>query len=324
MAKKQAPEEFDLGSYSDTEKKEDVVYKPDLDVILQKEISEAIGLPGLRMGSMTAMYGLSNSGKTTLMLHAAVKAQQQNIVPIMIITENKMDWDRARRMGLDTSKSKLIIREDFEYLEDVYNYISQKIEDVKTGKLARNVLILWDSVASTPSRESIEIGPDGSIKKKYGPQKNASVIGYYNPIIMKRVTSTRLVESKGLVGVVMLTQAYVKPAEFAGGMATIVPNGGEKIWFPLSLCLEIKEGGQLQAVHEGKKITYGTVCRIKVTKNHLTETSTSGEVAITADQILPNDKAALEQYKDEHRAIWTRSSEILAKSGEILDSGDLE
>lgn len=315
MAKKQV-EEFNLEAYNEDESKEEVVYKPDVDVLLQKEVSEAIGLPGIRLGAMTAMYGLSNSGKTTLMLHAAIQAQRQGIVPILVITENKMDWERAQRMGLDISKSKCIIREDLEFLEDVYNYISQKIEDVKTGKLPKNVLLLWDSVASTPSRESLEIAADGSIKKKFGPQKNAAVIGYYNPIIMKRITSTRREDSKGVMGVVMLTQAYVKPAEFAGGMSTIVPNGGEKIWFPLSLCLEIKEGGPLRAKHEGRELTYGNVCKIKVAKNHLTETSTSGEVVITADAILPNDKSAIEEYKETHRELWGKGQGLVKEQDE--------
>jgi RecA/RadA recombinase len=299
--------EFNLENYSDTEVKEDVVYKPDVDIVLQKEISDAIGMPGIRMGTVSAMYGLSNSGKTTLLIHMAAQAQKQNVVPILIITENKMDWNRAEKMGFDTSKSKCIIREDFEYLEDVYDYISQKIEDVKTGRLPKDVLILWDSVASTPSRESVEIDKTGSIKKKYGPQKSASVIGYYNPIIMKRVTSTRREDSKGLVGVVMLTQAYVKPAEFAGGIATIVPNGGEKIWFPLSLCLEIKEGMPLQATHNGRKITFGSVCKIKVAKNHLTSTSTNGEFVITADAIIANDPNTIAAYKKRAKDNWGES-----------------
>jgi len=309
--------EFDLESYSDTEVKEEVVYKPDMDIVLQKEVSEAIGMPGIRMGTVSAMYGLSNSGKTTILLHMAAQAQTQGVIPILIITENKMDWTRAERMGLDVSKSKCIIREDFEYLEDVYDYISQKIEDVKTGRLPKDVLILWDSVASTPSRESVEIGKDGSIKKKYGPQKSAAVIGYYNPIIMKRVTSTRREDSKGLVGVVMLTQAYVKPAEFAGGIATIVPNGGEKIWFPLSLCLEIKEGMPLSGTFNKKKYTFGTVCKIKVAKNHLTSTSTNGEFVITADRILPNDPQVIKEYQKENQHLWGLAG--LEEAGEVLD-----
>lgn len=318
MSKKQL-KEFNLEEYSDTEVKEEVEYKPDEDIILQAEVASAMGLPGLRKGTMNCAYGLSNSGKTSLLIHAAVEAQKQGVIPIMIITENKMDWDRARRMGLDTSKSGMIIREDLEYLEDVFNYISQKIEDVRTGKLPRDVLFLWDSVASTPSRESLEIDKDGSIKKKYGPQKNAAVIGYYNPIIMKRLTSTRRTDSKGTATLLALTQAYVKPAEFAGGMATIVPNGGEKIWFPLSLCLEVKEGKRLEATVNGGKIVWGTVCKIKVAKNHISDTSGSGEFIITGDSIIANEPSAIEAYKKANKDRWGRVESFDVDTGEIYE-----
>jgi len=307
---------FDLEAYSDSEDKVDVVYKPDEDIILQKEVSEAIGMPGLRKGTMSVAYGLSNSGKTNLMIQAAVQAQRQGVVPILIITENKMDWTHAQNQGLDISKSAAIIREDLEYLEDVYNYISQKIEDVKTGKLPYDVLFLWDSVASTPSVESMEISKDGSIKKRYGPQKNASVIGYYNPIIMKRLTATRREDSKGTATLLALTQAYVKPAEFAGGIATIVPNGGEKIWFPLSMCIEVKEGKRLQATVNGNKVVFGTVCKLKVVKNHLSDLSSSGEYVITGSGIIPNDPKAIEDYKKQHRDSWV-STYIPYENGEL-------
>ena len=85
MSKKQL--DFNLEDYSDTEKKEDVIYKADKDIVLQKEVSDAIGMPGIRMGTVSAMYGLSNSGKTTLLIHAAAQAQKQGIIPILIITE---------------------------------------------------------------------------------------------------------------------------------------------------------------------------------------------------------------------------------------------
>jgi RecA/RadA recombinase len=303
MSKKDKKSEaFNLEDYSNTEVKEEVEYKEDYHVNLDPVVQECIGMPGIRMGQMSCMYGLSDSGKTSLLIHAAIQAQKQGVIPILIITENKMDWARAAKMGLDLSKSKCILREDFEYLEDVYNYISQKIEDVKNGTLPRDVLILWDSVAATPSKESLEIDANGNIKKKYGPQKSASVIGYYNPIIMKRVTSTRRTDSKGMVGLVMLTQAYVKPAEFAGGIATTVPNGGEKIWFPLSLCLEIKQGRQLSATIKGKDVIYATVCKVKVVKNHLTGLSHNGEFVITSKGLIKNDPKALTDYKDSIRS----------------------
>lgn len=319
MSKKQ---EFNLEDYSSNEGAVDVKYKEDILVSVTTPFAQAMNRSGIKLGEMTTFYGLSDSGKTSLLIHIAAQAQKVGIIPILIITENKMDWGRANRMGLDTSKSKCIIREDLQYLEEVYNYISKKVEDVKTGRLPANILILWDSVASTPSEESVEIDKEGNIKKKYGPQKNAAVIGYYNPIIAKRLALTRQEDSKFTAGLVALTQAYVKPPEFPGAPATIVPNGGEKIWFPLALCVEVKEGGSIQTTHKGRKITYGKICKLKVRKEHGKDITTEGEFVITADALLPNEKSILEEYKESHKAMWdTIIQDVSNKSddGEVLE-----
>lgn len=302
--KKDALTEFSLESYSAAETKDEVTYKPDSWVELDPVLAKTFNMPGIKMGTMSGFFGLSNSGKTTLLLIMAVRAQQQGKVPILIITENKMDWGRAQQMGLDISKNACIIREDLEYLEDVYDYISQKVEDVKKGRLARDVVILWDSVAATPSKESLEIDESGKIKKKFTNQKNANVIGYYNPTIAKRINSTRQDDSAFSLALVMLTQAYIKPAEFAGGMATIVPNGGEKIWFPLTLMGRVKEGMPLKSTVKGRQITYGTVCKIDIVKNHINGLLTSGEFVITSDSLLENDPEVLKQYKENNKSKW--------------------
>ena len=320
MAKK---EEFNLEDWASNDGKVEVKYKPEEVIPVTEVFAQAMNRSGIKLGEMTTFYGLSDSGKTSLLIHIAAQAQKQGIIPILIITENKMDWNRAQRMGLDISKSKCIIREDLQYLEEVYNYISRTVEAVKSGKLPSNVIMLWDSVASTPSEESMEIDKDGNIKKKYGPQKNAAVIGYYNPIIAKRIASTKQEDSKFSLGLVALTQAYVKPPDFPGAPSTIVPNGGEKIWFPLSLCVEVKEGGSLSATHKGRKITYGKVCKLKVRKDHGNDFTTEGEFVITADELLPNDKVALDAYRETHKTIWDQTLEEVKQNSDTGEE-DLE
>lgn len=312
MAKK----EFDLEEFAGNEGKVEVEYKPDEIIPVTEVFAQAMNRPGIKLGEMTTFYGLSDSGKTSLLIHIAAQAQKQGMIPILVITENKMDWNRAQRMGLDISPKKCIIREDLQYLEDVYNYISRTVESVKHGRLPSNTIILWDSVASTPSKESMSIDKEGNIVKHYGPQKNAAVIGYYNPIIAKRIASTRQVDSKFSLGLVALTQAYVKPPEFPGAPSTIVPNGGEKIWFPLALCVEVKEGGALTATHKGRKLTYGKVCKLKVRKDHGNDFTTEGEFVITADALLPNDKDALDEYKESHKAIWDQTLEEVTQNSD--------
>jgi len=62
-------------------------------------IQEALSIPGIPMGQITMARGGSDTGKTTLLIEAAVTAQKMGILPVFIITEMKWDFDHAKKMG---------------------------------------------------------------------------------------------------------------------------------------------------------------------------------------------------------------------------------
>lgn len=289
---------FDLGSYAESsETVDETVYKPLQYINMPKCFQEAIGLPGIPLGHSTMLYGLSDSGKTDVLLKIAREAVAQDILPILIITENKMEKARLELMGLK-DKENCIVVEHLTTLEDVYDYISMKATDIKNGKLKMNSMILWDSVAGTPSKDSFEIAKDGKITKKYGPQKNASTIGYYNPIVMKIITATRQIDCDYSLGLFMLNQAYKNMPEFPGAPVTTVPNGGEKIWFPISLAVEIKEGKRIKITKDGRDLEIGLVSKLKVKKNHITGINAAGEIVLAGSEMFANDEKLLKEYKE--------------------------
>jgi hypothetical protein len=298
--------EFDLSSFLEDEnsKETKIEYNEQKFIIMQEEFQKAIGLPGIMLGDVSMGYGLSDSGKTEFMLHVAKAATEQEILPILLVTENKFKESRLANFNLTSSNS--LLKRNLKYLEDVYDYIAQIVHKVTSGTLQKDVIILWDSVASTPSRETMEIGKDGSIKKKYGPQKNAAVIGYYNPIIMDLITTTREKNCSHQVGLYMVQQAYVKPPEFAGGIASIVPNGGEKIWYNLSLSLEFKEGQRLKAKKDGQDYAFGLTSRIKTVKNHVNGMYGENKIVFVDGDIIPNTTSAIDKYKKDNKAKWSQ------------------
>ncbi len=304
MAKKES-EKFDLDSFLDSENAaKKVEYNGQRFVVMNEEFQKAIGLPGIPLSDVSMGFGLSDSGKTEFMLHVAKAAITQHILPILIITENKFKEERLVNFGL--SSKNCVVKRDLKTLEDVYDYICQIIAKVKNGTLRRNVIFLWDSVASTPSKETFEVLKDGTIKKKYGPQKNAAVIGYYNPFIMDLITTTREKDCDHQVGLYMVNQAYVKPPEFTGAMATIVPNGGEKIWFNLALSLVFKEGQRLKAKKDGMDYAFGLISKIKVEKNHINGMYGENKLVFVDGDVIPNTKEDIERYKKENKDKWAQ------------------
>ncbi len=305
MAKKQAA--FNLDEYLKAQQSANPLVKfkePDY-LQLHPEIQKALSLPGFPLGHMSMLYGLSDSGKTGVLLKSVKAAQQQGKLPVLIVTENKLTKERIIAEGIDLNK--LILVEDLKFLESVYDYISMKTQEVLDGDLPMDVVIFWDSVAGCPSKDSYTIKKDGKIEKEFDNRKNANVIGFYNNIIASRIADTRKEGVNGSVTVVFVTQAYVgeKPKFPPGLPAPIVPNGGEKIWFPLSLAIEVRESTRLQADHKGAKVNFGLVSQLTVRKCHISELSSSGYIVLAGPEVLANDKDSIDEFKQTRKDEWT-------------------
>lgn len=298
MAKKK----FNLDDYKKKVKVADTPKKKDKFVVLDECMHMVLGMPGIPLGHITQVFGKSDTGKTSLLFHTAVQAQQQGILPVIIITEGKVSWDRAEAMGFD--KSNAIVEEDLEYLEDVFAFIDKITADVSMGQLPTDVLILWDSVGNTLSKDEVVVEKDGTSTNKQTMMKAAKVITQNMRVISAKINNTRKVSYPKTVGLFVLNQAYTKPAAFSGGMATLVPYGGDAIWFRSSLVLKTARVKKLTATKDKVRMGFGIVSKITVDKNHITNTAHQGEFVITADKIIPNDPDLIKAYKEENKDKW--------------------
>lgn len=299
---------FDLNKYKESIRIADVPLKKDLYVEVNDALKEVIGLPGIPLGHITQVYGMSDTGKTSLLFHAAAEAQKQGILPVMIITEGKVDWNRAKLMGFD--KENAIVREDLEFLEDAFDFIDQIASNVSMGDLPENVMIFWDSVGNTLSKDEVEKKDDGTWEKKSTMMKAAKVISERMRVISKKINDTRKISYPKAVGLMILNQAYVQPQAFTGAMSTTVPYGGSAIWYRSSLVLKTSKVKKLTATKEGKDLTFGIVSRIAVEKNHISSVANKGEFIITSNSIFPNEPGAIKEYKELNKANWNNELEI--------------
>ncbi len=156
---------FDLSDYLKNEEAEEIVYKPLQYVTMPKCFQDSTGIPGIPLGYLSMGYGLSDSGKTEIALHIAKQAAANDILPILVIGENKMEKSRLLEHGLIPGEN-CILEEGISTLEDFFDYASMKVEDLKTKRLKMNSLLILDSVASLPSKESFEVDKDGNMVHK--------------------------------------------------------------------------------------------------------------------------------------------------------------
>lgn len=293
---------FDLDAYKKTVKVADTPLKGDSFITLDECLHHVLGVPGIPLGHITQVYGLSDTGKTSLMFHAAAQAQKQGILPVMVITEGKVDWDRACAMGFE--KDKAIVQEGLEFLEDVFDFIDKITSDVSMGELPFDVMIFFDSVGNTLSRDEVEIKKDGTWEKKSTMMKAAKVLAERMRVASKKINETRKISYPKSVGLMILNQAYVQPPQFPGAMATTVPYGGNAIWFRSSLVIKTSRKQKLTATVSGQKLGFGIVSKIQVDKNHISNTTNSGEFVVVADAIIPFEEKAIKDYKESHKDSW--------------------
>lgn len=311
---------FDLDAYKKKIKVSDTPLKKDKFVELDECMHAILGMPGLPLGHISEIYGKSDTGKTSLLFHAAARAQEQGILPVVIVTEGKVDWSRAESMGFNRDGFALV-EEGLEYLEQVYDFMDKICADVANGDLPHDVMIFWDSMGNTMSEREVEVRKDGTVEKKSTMMVAAKVNAERLRVLSGKVNNSRKISFPKTVGVTIINTCYVKPPAFPGGMPTEVPYGGEAAWYKASLILKTKRKQKLTAAKGGIKMGFGIVSSISVEKNHLTNTSHSGEYVITGDAIIPNEKSAIESYKESHKEQWG-SVNLMSEEGEEFEGGE--
>lgn len=319
---------FNLKEYKTTRKTASTPKKKEKYITLDKCMHSVLGMPGIPMGHITQIYGLSDTGKTSIVFHAMAQAQEDDILPVVVVTEGKVDWDRARDMGVkyygDLTEEEreergldpedegfAIVVEDVETLEDMFDFIIQTLSDVEMGKLPHDIAIFVDSIGNTPSRKEFSTNEKtGEVKKDKGMMVAARVISEYMRIISAKVNNTLKISHPNYASVVFVNHAYTEPPSFPGGPSKLVPYGGKKIWYVSSLVLKTSRRSKLYAIKDKVKMSFGIISKIVVDKNHITNAAYEGEYVITANKILANDKKDIDNYKKENKESWGETLEL--------------
>jgi len=308
---------FDLANYKASIEVNNVQKKKDKYVVVDECLQAVIGIPGIPLGHITQIYGKSDTGKTSLLFHAAAKAQEQGVLPVFIMTEGKVDWGRAEKMGVNMEQC--IKNEECMYLEEAFTFIDKIVSDVSMGELPHDVLLLWDSVGSLPSKDEVKDNEDGTTEKKASMMRAAKAIRENMRIVQRKINATRNYSYPKYVGLMILNQAYISPPTFTGGMPKLVPYGGDAIWYAASAVWKMGGKGKLAATKNGMDFDFGLISRLSVEKNHISDLAMTGEFVITPDAFLPNEKGAIKKYKDSHREQWGDAMITSAETGEVLD-----
>lgn len=312
---------FDLEAFKATLQIPKLEEKPDKYVVLNEELQACLGLPGFCLGDISEIYGDSDSGKSSIIFHAAVQCQKQNILPILIIKEKKHRQSRVELMGFDSANA--IINTSCTSLEDMFEFTDKIIAAVNKGKLPKDVMIFIDSLGNANCRAARTDESDGTSLPKNVHMQNAKVMSEWMMLLSDKIGETRFTTCPHYIGLVCTNHVYDKTVQV--GPRTIVmqqPRGGKKRKYVASLEILTKKVKVLTAKVKGVDKSFGMVSKISITKNHLNGVQQSGQFVITEDEIFGNYKGAIDDYKERHRDKWAEA-QIFSQIAEGADEDDL-
>lgn len=291
----------------------EVPYKKDSFIKTNEALQAVTGLPGIPQGHITQIYGPSNGGKTSLALHLAAQAQKDKIVPIFIITEDKLSIPRAEAMGVDMENAILV---EATYVEDIFKHVGEFMAAQADGSLPLDLLFIVDSIGNTISETSVTINKDGVTEVGGAMMKVSKVLRECMRIYSHKINNTRKANSPKFASMIFINHSYQKPPAFPGAPTTDQAYGGDGIYYASSLVIKVKKSKQLKATKDGIDVSFGIVSKIAVEKNHISGVSNQGDFVIVSNDLIPNDPEAIKHYKANNSANW---GTFTTDDGEILE-----
>ncbi len=279
-------------------------YKADRFLDLGDAFLDATGLPGPAIGHLNMFLGHSDTGKTTALVKSAVDAQKKGILPVFIITEQKWSWEHAQLMGFNKEDDFYLFNSDFEYIEQITDFINEVLDAQEKGEIPHDILFLWDSVGSVPCKMTYE--------GKGGKQHNASTLADKIGMgLNQRISGSRRTDKKYTNTLIIVNQPWVELPDNPFGQPKIKAKGGEAIWLNSTLVFLFgnqKGAGttKISITKDKRKVKIATRTKISIMKNHVNGLGyEDGRILVTAHDFAKGrddaeEKKSIEQYKTEH------------------------
>jgi hypothetical protein len=287
-------------------------------------LQEALSIPGIPMGHIAMVRGKSNTGKSTMTIETAVNAQKMGVLPVLIITEMKHDWNHWKTMGfdiedvVDESTGEIIDQNGFfiyrdrstlNSIEDIATFIIDLLTEQKKGNLPYDLLFVWDSVGSIACDMSIEKGSNN-------PMWNAGAIAtQFGNFINQQIVMSRKESSKYTNTLFIVNKVGVAPALTPMSQPRMTNKGGDTFYYDVSLCLtfgNVTNAGtsKINAVRDKKKVEFALRTKIACDKNHINGITTVGTIISTVHGFIADKPSAIDKYKKSYSNEW---AEILGQ-----------
>tara|TARA_R100000322_G_scaffold163454_1_gene127035 strand:- start:2245 stop:3375 length:1131 start_codon:yes stop_codon:yes gene_type:complete len=237
---------------------------------------------GLPVGRITEITGMEASGKSLLAAHLLANTQKKGGLAVYIDTENAMNEEFLRAIGIDISKMLYI---QLETVEDIFEVIENIILKVKESDKDRLVTIAVDSVAAATTK--VEQAQDYD---KEGWATSKAIV------LSKGMRKITQLIGRERVALIFTNQLRQKLGVMFGDPWTT--SGGKAIQFHASCRLRLKAAGQIKAKIQGKEQTIGIKTKAVVVKNRMGPPLRTAEFNIYFESGIDDTGSWLQVMKD--------------------------
>ena len=237
---------------------------------------------GIPVGRITEVTGLEASGKSLVSAQILANTQKQGGLAVYIDTENAMNEEFLRTIGIDLQKMLYI---QLETVEDIFEVIDNIITKVRESEKNRLVSIVVDSVAAATTKveQTADYGKDGWSTSKAIVLSKA----------MRKITQ---MIGRQRVALVFTNQLRQKLGVMFGDPWTT--SGGKAIAFHASCRLRLKAAGQIKAKVNGQDQVVGIKTKAQVVKNRMGPPLRTAEFDIYFDSGIDDFGGWLRVLKD--------------------------
>ncbi len=128
--------------------------------------------------------------------------------------------------------------------------------------------------------------------------------------INQRISGSRKADHEYENTLIIINQPWVELPDNPFGQPEIKAKGGTALWLAAALVFlfgsQKKSGiNHIDAVKDGRKITYAIRTKISIIKNHVNGLGyKDGKVIVVHNGYIPDTKESLETYKKEYSNFW--------------------
>ncbi len=295
-------------------------------------VQNALKFKGLAISHTHSVSGYSDTGKTTLLLEWVIACQKMNILPVLVITEGKFQFEHAKTMGMECdyeevvdestgelkknwNKGFFLFRDDFENLEEMYQWMATIAMEVNKPKstLPYDICFFVDSQNKLKCKQAIEKIMEGESDL---PMHNAKVHkNYFSGIIEPLVVNSKYTKNPHTITFVSILRGH-KGID----SPNLQDSGGTSLYYDMAIKFHC--GGKLAAATKDKvfKMKNQTIAiaketKLRILKNHINGISAEGSVLMTQHGFIELDD--WDDYLSKNKKTVEEHFKIVLDNGEI-------